>query len=83
MVAATSRRLLPELSEQGVLLRRAQFKNRKTTIRSGSSPRATLWALYALAELWGVCHTIQTDLFPKKGQSGFGAQKCYGENFEP
>lgn len=64
VAAATARRPFPELGEQGFLLRRVRFKNRKAMILGGGSPRATLWAVYDLAERWGVCHTTQTDLFP-------------------
>ena len=64
VAAATARRPFPELGEQGFLLRRARFKNRKAMILGGGSPRATLWAVHDLAECWGVCHTAQTDLFP-------------------
>src|SRR5205823_4651556 len=53
-------------SDQGIVLRRAEFQKRPALIVGGGSPRATLWAVYELAERWGVRYLADGDLLPIK-----------------
>ena len=49
------------LSDQGIRLRREG----RTLVVSGGSPRATLWAVYELAERWGVRYLHYRDVLPE------------------
>ena len=57
---------LPELSDQGLLIRSAKFKGRPALIISGGSPRAVLWSTYELVQRWGVHYTLHGDILPAK-----------------
>ena len=56
----------PELSDQGIVLRSVTSGDRPALIVGGGSPRATLWAVYELAELWGVRYLVRGDVLPQK-----------------
>ena len=58
---------LPPVSEQGFILRRVQFQGRPSLVVRGGSPRATLWAVYELAERWGVRYLLHRDVLPPIG----------------
>src|SRR6266851_3873996 len=63
---AAPRSDFPSISDQAILLKRARVRNRPAFIVAGGSPRATLWAVYALAEKWGVRFLLHGDLLPSK-----------------
>lgn len=65
---ATHRRPFPQVSEQGIVLRRLQYQKRPAMLISGGSPRATLWGVYELAERWGVRYLLQGDVLPEAGE---------------
>jgi hypothetical protein len=52
---------LPELSDQGILLRRL---DRDTFLLAGGGSAAVAWAVYELAERYGVTYLLHGDLFP-------------------
>lgn len=54
------------LSDQGILLRTVSDRGRTRLVVGGGSPEATLWAVYALAEHWGVRFLLHGDVFPEK-----------------
>lgn len=54
-------RELPALSQQGFYLRRLSDTS---FLILGGSDIAVLWAVYELAERWGVVHTLHEDVFP-------------------
>ena len=56
----------PELTDQGILLRSVTSGERPALIVGGGSPRATLWAVYELAERWGVRYLVRGDVLPQK-----------------
>lgn len=62
---------LPELTEQGFLLRSMQWKNKPAMAVIGGSPVATLWAVYELVEHYGVRYLLNGDVLPPKGRSFF------------
>ncbi len=68
VVQACSRRRFPPLSDQGIVLRRFQFQNRRAMLVGGGSPVATLWAVYELAERWGVRYLLHGDVLPDRRQ---------------
>jgi len=55
---------LPTLSEQGFVIDRAPDAAVPTVLLAGGSPRATLWAVYELAERWGVRHLLHGEVYP-------------------
>ncbi|MEO5803723.1 MAG: alpha-glucuronidase family glycosyl hydrolase [Verrucomicrobiota bacterium] len=59
-----SKKEFPKMSDQGVVLKSVKVGNRSVVIVGGGSPRATLWAVYALAEKWGVRFLLHGDVFP-------------------
>lgn len=59
-------RSFTDLSDQGIVLRRTQFRNRPALVVGGGSPRATLWAVYALLEHWGVRYLLHGDVLPPR-----------------
>jgi hypothetical protein len=56
------------LSGQGLLLKTIRHKNRAEIRVSGGSAAATLWAVYELAERWGVRYLLHGDLIPPKAR---------------
>ena len=56
----------PGLGDQGILLRRTEFMGARALIVGGGSPRATLWAVYELAERWGVRFLLSGDVLPEE-----------------
>ncbi len=61
---ALSDAIWPELSDQGLVLRRASLRGQPAMICGADSPVATLWAVYDLVEHWGVTFTPRGDIFP-------------------
>jgi len=59
-------RPLPELSDQGLLLRPTQRDGINGLLVTGGSPRAVLWAVYELVERWGVRYLVHGDVLPEK-----------------
>ena len=55
----------PDLSDQGLVLRRIQAA-RPTLVVGGGSAAATLWAVYELVERLGVRYLHYRDVYPKK-----------------
>lgn len=56
---------LPKVSDQGLFLLRRQLGNRPALVVGGGSPKATLWAVYELAERWGVRYLLHGDVLPE------------------
>jgi hypothetical protein len=56
----------PEVTDQGVVVKSTKLADRPALIVGGGSPRATLWAAYALAERWGVRFLLHRDVLPAK-----------------
>jgi len=63
---ATTSKAFPKLTDQGIVLQRTNIGNRSALIVGGGSPRATLWAVYELAERWGVRYLTDRDVLPEK-----------------
>ncbi len=55
----------PQVSDQGIVIQRAAGETH-TLIVGGGSPKATMWAVYELAERWGVHFLNDRDALPKK-----------------
>jgi hypothetical protein len=55
----------PQVSDQGVVVKRLQG-SKSTVVVGGGSPKATLWAVYELAERWGVRYLLDRDAVPAK-----------------
>jgi hypothetical protein len=55
----------PQVSDQGIVIRRVPGKT-PTLIVGGGSPKATMWAVYELAERLGVHFLNDRDALPKK-----------------
>ena len=49
----------PQVSEQGLLLKRGRWNETSALIVGGGSPQATLWAVYELVERWSVRYLLQ------------------------
>src|SRR5262249_12951172 len=54
----------PAVSDQGVVLKSTKVGDRACLIVGGGSPKATLWAVYLLAEKWGVRYLLHGDNLP-------------------
>jgi len=54
----------PRLSDQGIVLKRGRLKDKPALVVGGGSPKATLWAVYELAERWGVRYLLHGDVLP-------------------
>jgi len=52
---------LPDLSDQGFIIRKI---NDRSLLIAGGSDASILWAVYELAESWGVVHTLHEDIYP-------------------
>ena len=60
------REAFPELGEQGMLLKNVRFGGKPALVVGGGSPRAVLWAVYELAERFGVRYLLHGDLMPER-----------------
>jgi len=58
---------LPKVGDQGIVILRLKSTT-PTLILSGGSSRATLWAVYELAERWGVRYLLDRDALPAKSK---------------
>ena len=56
----------PQLSEQGLVLKRARLEGKPVLVIGGGSPRATMWAVFELVERWGVRYLLHGDVLPEK-----------------
>ncbi len=56
----------PKISDQGIVLRRAELGDKPAIVVGGGSPVATMWAVYELVERWGVRYLIDRDVYPAK-----------------
>lgn len=63
---ATVSRQFPNVSDQGIVLRKVEIGKSTGLIVGGGSPQATLWAFYELVERWGVRYLIERDAIPAK-----------------
>ena len=72
---------VPKLSDQGFLLRNAQWKGKPALLIAGGSPVATMWGVYELAERYGVRYLLSGDVFPEAGRAFFLPQ--IDKVFEP
>ena len=63
---ATARRAFPNVSDQGLVLRRLRQRGRRSFLVGGGSPKATLWSVYELAERWGVRFLLHGDVIPRR-----------------
>ena len=63
---AAGQQPFPEVSDQGVVLRRADLEGGPALILGGGSPQATLWAVYELVERWGVRYFTDRDVLPDR-----------------
>lgn len=60
---------LPEdLDEQAIVLQKAIYQEKPVFVVGGGSAPAVLWAVYELAEHWGVCFLIDRDVLPEGGR---------------
>jgi hypothetical protein len=57
----------PKVGDQGIVIERLEGAT-PTLIVGGGSPRATMWAVYELAERWGVRYLLDRDAFPAKSK---------------
>ncbi len=57
----------PKVSDQGVVIRRVKGTT-PTLVVGGGSPRATMWAVYELAERWGVRYLLDRDALPAQSR---------------
>jgi len=58
---------LDSLGDQGYVLKRLKRNGADVLMCAGASPRATLWAVYELVELWGVRYLLHGDILPSRG----------------
>ncbi len=63
---AVGRAGFPDVTDQGIVLRRLPTGRTAALIVGGGSPRATLWAVYELAERWGVRYLLHEDILPER-----------------
>jgi len=55
----------PEVTDQGIVLKRAELDGKPVLVVGGGSPQATLWAVYDLVERWGVRYLLHGDVLPE------------------
>jgi hypothetical protein len=55
----------PQVSDQGVVLKRATLDGKPALVIGGGSDVATLWSVYELVEHWGVRYFLHGDVFPE------------------
>ncbi|MGH9511407.1 MAG: hypothetical protein ACRD2U_04655 [Terriglobales bacterium] len=60
------KKAFPEVSDQGIVLRRTEFAAHPALIVGGGSPKATLWAVYELVQRWGVRYLVDRDVLPEQ-----------------
>ena len=56
----------PEVSDQGIVLKRLSKQGRTILVIGGGSPAATLWAVYDFVQLCGVRFLLEKDVLPEK-----------------
>ena len=56
----------PNVSDQGIILKRARSGGKPVLVIGGGSSRATMWAMYELVERWGVRYLLHGDVIPEK-----------------
>ena len=56
----------PRITDQGIVLKHAKLDGRSGLVIGGGSPRACLWAVYELAERWGVHYLLHGDVLPRE-----------------
>ncbi len=56
----------PEVSDQGIVLKRVGRQGRPILLIGGGSPAATLWAVYDFVQLCGVRFLLEKDVLPEK-----------------
>jgi hypothetical protein len=59
---ATIHQPFPKVDDQGIVLRRTPFLHRTAVLVGGGSPTATLWAVYEIAQRWGVQYLLHGDV---------------------
>ena len=66
---ATNSRIktFPQVSDQGIVITRVQDAV-PTLVVGGGSPQASLWAVYELAERWGVRYLMVRDAIPARSK---------------
>lgn len=64
--SATLHEPFAKVSDQGIVLRRTEYEKRPAMILGGGSAPATLWAVYELAERWGVRYLTEGDVLPEE-----------------
>jgi len=74
-------RLLPEVTDQGFVLRTYETRGKRGMIIAGGSPAATMWGVYELIERLGVVYTLNGDIFPE--DAGQFELLQLDETFEP
>lgn len=62
---------MPQLSDQGFLLRRTTLMNKPAMMIVGGSPTAAMWGVYDLIERYGVTYLLSGDVLPEKQQGFF------------
>ena len=62
---------LPQLSDQGFLLRKTTCMNKPAMAIVGGSPAAMLWGVYELVERYGVTYLLSGDVYPETRQAFF------------
>lgn len=65
VAAALGQEGWPTVSDQGIVLKRTSVAGAPALVIGGGGPAATLWAVYELAEYWGVRHLQSGDVFPE------------------
>ena len=65
-VVAVGAAAIPELSDQGFVLRTMAFGNKPALAIVGGSPVATMWGVYELVERYGVRYLLNGDVFPEQ-----------------
>ena len=56
----------PHITDQGIVLKHVKLDGKPGLVIGGGSPRACLWAVYELAERWGVHYLLHGDVLPRE-----------------
>jgi len=80
-VQALDAAALPQLSDQGFLLRKTECRKKPAMAIVGGSPAAVMWGVYELVERWGVRYLMSGDIYPEK-QLAFSLPEI-NQVFEP